>query len=1254
MKLQKSLLPSLITLLSVALAPWPTGVQAETAASKAQPTSAVAEAASSQFIAPAAQPPEPEWQESDDAKNPVQEASEVCTSCDEKPKDEEIVWETWLALPPEIKAKVDPRILAELQGAVIPAHLGGGPDQADIAPSRAKPLDKTRFLVHLTTKANLQPITWQTFATREARRTAVLNALVHTAQATQGPVRALLDARISQGKVTFYQSFYIFNGFAVEGDLDTLIKLAQRDDVERIVGNYPLLPLWKSEKAAASPVNDLGGLDPENWGIDLVDAERVWSELGITGQGAVVANIDTGVDYNHPALAGQYRGNLGGGTFNHNYNWFDPDPNLYPSGDLGPSRSAAPFDFGDHGTHTMGTMVGDGGAPGTQVGMAPGANWIALSLNEMSVTGSVADDIMGHKAFQWMLCPTDLSGNLVTADCSKAPDVVNNSWGSANPADDTFRPAIQALRAAGIAPVFAAGNPSAGLGSIGSPGSVPEAITVGATDINDNVASFSGRGPSFYAGEQKPELSAPGVNVKSTVPGGGYASYSGTSMAAPHVAGLIALMVSADLQDGIRDLNVDELERFMASTAVDLGSAGADHDYGYGRIDASNAVRWARSAGDLQGTVRDAGTGIPIAGATVTGVRTYPGDTFTNWTDASGYYSTTVPAGTYNITVEAWGYHSGNFSGQMVITGSLSIADFVLPPLPTATLSGRALSGATPVSGARVYVAARPSVSFTTGADGVYSLLLPVGSHELVVEATGYRILHQAVSVAAGGSSRDFNLTPAPTILLVDADAYAGWFLGWPVRNFFQVSLDQEDYLYDLWVVQYTTFNDTQVMPDGSPGYGIPSATTLGAYDLVIWAHGGGNWWPTGSTVDMGAADELMDYLDSGGRLIISGQDLGWADDGTTFYNDYLHADYTLNVAAGEGDTVSGQGFLAGLSLELTNASLRGYANGATGLWPDAVAPEDGAAYPVLAYDNGNGVAALAIDPCDASYRAVYLALGYENIGPRADNRDPAIAEVLDRSIDWVMGTKPTYRVNTTASPSRQTGAPGTTVTYDVQVLNTGALMDTFAVSLSGNVWPTRIYSGGGELTTPIVIPPCSVQDLTVEVDIPTAANIGDMDTVSVAATGHSSDSAAVTTVAFPFWQIETPMPTPRYRLAAASLPGDIYYYAIGGMGGPYWGDPMYHNERYNACAGQWEAMAPMPTARGNIGAAEIAGKIYVPGGYADGYYLDVLEVYDPATDTWSSGAPLPQALSGIAVAAYHGKLYTFGGHQGDAFTDKT
>ena len=159
----------------------------------------------------------------------------------------------WDRLSPEIRAKVDPRILEEFSGQVIPVHLGGRANQAAVSLQARKPLDKTRFLVYLKAKADLQAMTTRQFATTAARRSAVARALVTTAQASQAPLKTLLTSRQTVGQVTSYQPFYIFNGLAVEGDQDTLIALAARDDVERIVANYPLVPLESSRRRGLQP-----------------------------------------------------------------------------------------------------------------------------------------------------------------------------------------------------------------------------------------------------------------------------------------------------------------------------------------------------------------------------------------------------------------------------------------------------------------------------------------------------------------------------------------------------------------------------------------------------------------------------------------------------------------------------------------------------------------------------------------------------------------------------------------------------------------------------------------------------------------------------------------------------------------------------------------------------------------------------------------------------------------------------------------
>ncbi|MBN1877655.1 MAG: S8 family serine peptidase [Anaerolineae bacterium] len=1165
--------------------------------------------------------------------------------------EQSLVISDWDDLPLEIRNKVDPRLLAELNGEIVPTHLGGGIEQVEASPVKHKPLEKTRFIVYLKAKADLEVIRQQRFTSRVAQRNAVFNSLIDIAQTTQGPVKTLLDTRMSTGDVAAYQSFYIFNGFAVEGGLDTIVELAQRADVERIVANYPKVYYNNNNVAReSSPLNALGGLHADNWNIDLVDADRVWNELSVTGEGAVVAVYDSGADWDHPALMPRYRGYSLVGT-NHNYHWFEMDTTLYAGGNYGTSLTTEPIVYGDHGTHVLGTMVGDGGTLGTQVGMAPGAQWIGI-VDQLN--GDYGDDISTHKAFQWLLAPTDLTGQLSTADPSKAPDVINCSWGIASPADDFLEPDIAALRTAGIAVVFAAGNPSADDGSIGSPGSAPSAITVGATDSSDTVASFSGRGPSFWEGEQKPEVTAPGVNIKSTLPGGGYSDldWSGTSMAAPSVSGLVALLVSADLQDGVRDLDVDDIENFLTRTALDLGPAGFDYDYGYGRIDAYTVVRWALAAGDLQGTITDKSTGVPVAGAVVTGTKTNPGDTFTVRSEAAGEYATTVPAGLYNITVDAWGYNSAAYSGQTVVTGALSIKNFALTPLPIAQLTGYVVSGTTPISGALVYVDAHPETQFTTGTDGAYTLNLPAGDHAMTVEAMGYRVLHENVTVLAGGSTHDFSMTPAPTILLVEADRAFGWFVGNPVKNYIGWALDYENYLYDEWEIQYTTFTGTQVIAGSFVGYGVPTTTTLRTYDIVIWAHGGGdppNLGYGGSPAQVNANDELVDYLNFGGKLFLSGQDIGYWEDGDgDLYDNYVRADLLSNTAASEGEATTGLDFLSGLDLELTDASLKNYPNGTTPFSPDAVAAQDGSAYSALDYDNGSGSAVLAVDPCDAGYRMVYVAAGLEAFAPRS-GPIPEYAEMVDRSLNWLGGSKPVYGVKVSATPARQTDAPGNTVAYNVWVANTGATTDTFTMSVGGNLWATRILSDGLELTTTLTIPSCNTQDLTVEVDIPNTANTGDEDMVIITATGNASASADVTTIAFFSWQVESDAGSSAdYWFAGAGIACTPY--AIGGIN--FAGQTTLAYE-----GGQWVSKANKPTSFFGNGAAVIDDKIYVPGGFTDDTAgdwspSDTLEIYDPASDTWSTGASMPMVRGGQSVAVANGKLYVFGGGPSTLFTD--
>jgi subtilisin family serine protease len=326
----------------------------------------------------------------------------------------------------------------------------------------------------------------------------------------------------------------------------------------------------------------LGKINPAStpqiveWNIAKIGADQVWSTFGIRGQGAVIGVVDSGVMYNHPALVSSYRGNLGGGNFDHNYNWFD-----FFDG------QPAPYDDIDHGTFGAGIAVGDDGL-GNQIGVAPGAHWIAYKALDM---GGGSEESL-HAGLEWMLAPTDLSGN--NPDPSKAPQVLLNMWGLGG-CDNSFEPDLLALRAANILPVFAAGGEGPGCGMAAYPGASPEAISAGATDINDVLSGFSSKGPSCVDGGIKPDVTAPGVNIRSSTYDGGYQSgWSGTSFSTAHLAGAAALLFSADPQ-----ISVDQLEQTLFDTALCLDDQmycggntcpGANNAYGHGRIDVFEAV----------------------------------------------------------------------------------------------------------------------------------------------------------------------------------------------------------------------------------------------------------------------------------------------------------------------------------------------------------------------------------------------------------------------------------------------------------------------------------------------------------------------------------------------------------------------------------------------------------------------------------------------------------------------------------------
>jgi subtilisin family serine protease len=446
--------------------------------------------------------------------------------------------------------------LAEVDGAVLADLAAGG---------------TAEFIVYLDERADLT--TASTIADRTGRLQFVYDQLTATAERSQAGLRAMLEARGVD-----FTPFWISNAILVNGDRALLDRIAAFPEVSHIGPNATVDLV---EPVEFAPADDT--IQAVEWGVANINADDVWADFGVTGEGIVVANIDTGVQYNHPALVNQYRGNLGGGSFDHNYNWWDP---------AGICSPGVPCDNHGHGTHTMGTMVGDDGGS-NQVGVAPGAQWMAAKGCEFSSCSSSSLLSSG----QFMVAPTDTNGN--NPDPSKAPHIVNNSWGGGR-GDTWYADTVNAWVAAGIFPMFSAGNSGPACGTANSPGDYPQSYAVGAYDINNNIANFSSRGPSAVDGGTKPNVSAPGVSVRSSVPTNGYGTASGTSMASPHASGVVALVWSAN-SGFIGDIT--GTRGVLDGTARDEsdlqcgGTAGNNNVWGQGRIDAHAAVT-AVSDGD--------------------------------------------------------------------------------------------------------------------------------------------------------------------------------------------------------------------------------------------------------------------------------------------------------------------------------------------------------------------------------------------------------------------------------------------------------------------------------------------------------------------------------------------------------------------------------------------------------------------------------------------------------------------------------
>jgi len=466
---------------------------------------------------------------------------------------------------------------AVLVGAISAVYLGPGQPG----------LHGDHLFVVLREQADLTGLAQLTDRPERLRQT--YRRLVEQADRTQAPLRAELK-RWHLG----YTPYYLVNGIEVHSGNPAVREwLSRRSDVDRVLLSPRLRPL--PEPAPVAHGSAAAPTSPQ-WNIEAVRADRTWG-TGVTGRGIVVGTSDSGVDGTHPALRNGFRGG--------DDSWYDPW-----------NHSRTPVDHGGHGTHTLGSAVGrspTGAVPGRDpgevpvatapaIGVAPGAEWMGC-VNLDRNLGNVPYYL---DCLQFMLAPFPYGGDpFRDGRPERAPHVLTNSWGCPvqEGCDATaMRSAIQAITAAGIFFAVAAGNSGPTCGSLHDPPAwFPESVAVAAVGPEGRLADFSSRGPA-PDGSTKPDVAAPGVDVLSALPGNTYGVLSGTSMATPHVAGVVALMWSANPKligdlARTREILADTAKPPLPTLGADGDAScgtGPDDAYGNGVVDAAAAVEAAR------------------------------------------------------------------------------------------------------------------------------------------------------------------------------------------------------------------------------------------------------------------------------------------------------------------------------------------------------------------------------------------------------------------------------------------------------------------------------------------------------------------------------------------------------------------------------------------------------------------------------------------------------------------------------------
>lgn len=779
-------------------------------------------------------------------------------------------------------------------------------------------------------------------ATRQQRNFEVTTALQQKASETQGPLLAFLSEEVASRRVAFYEGFWIDNLIHVTALRPAIEAIAGRPDVE-IVFLEPEV-MFDGLMEFRETGNRVASTEP---GLRVVNAPALW-RAGITGKGRLVMNIDTGVNGNHVALSTRWRGTLPG---------VQPQHAWYGSGSF-PTDSDSP----GHGTHTMGIMTGYNPATADTVGVAPGAYWIAGSS---SYTG----------AFQWAVNP---DGNPNTVE--DVPDVINCSWYT-NATDlctggQNYWSLMDNVEAAGAVVIWSAGNcgPSGSAGNC-TGGALPgpymtitppknrvttpvNAFAVGSVDGNSaqlTIAGSSSRGPSACDTTQiKPEVVAPGVSVRSTIANGGYGNSSGTSMAAPHVSGTVALLRQVN-----PNADADQIKYAIMNNARDLGTPGEDNTYGNGIINALAAAE-AISPYRISGIVRSAGTNQPIEYASVEIIQTFQN----RQTDASGSYNFGVLKDTVQIRFSAFAHYDTTLQ-RILIANTPEVLNVSLTPLPVASISGTvtdSTSAAGIIARVNAYAqgdpSANPTSSTTSQSNGSYTMNGPIGTYRVeVLPAAPYvdNVTTQGVVLNAGGATVNYRLLPAE-VLLVDDDGSATF------ETAYQSSLGRLG-------KRYRTFG---LADSGGALGGVLASFTQ--RPVLVWFTGA----DSANALTHPEKLVILNHLNGGGQAVVTGQNIAqFSATDDTLLEKYLGIRFNGNSTA-----ISLRGFAGDIIGNGVNYLITGGPGPQTSkdiisLVPGSIGTPTPTLYYAVGTDSSNYAGVRVAGPGN-SWAVAYFAIGIE------------------------------------------------------------------------------------------------------------------------------------------------------------------------------------------------------------------------------------------------------------------------------------